>query len=101
VTASGVFLTDFHTLDTRVDIFKAVVASYAAQYPQTSAHGQRELLLTRTLLCCATIQLYAHTNLMWDNEDSKILRAAIAAADAINDLDFSRLAHVDPLLGVS
>ena len=98
--ASVAFQNEFHTLDTRIDAFKNVVELYSAQFAQLSAHRQRGLLLTRTLLCCATIQLYGRTNTDWNNEESKVIRAAITAADATGGINFARLAYVDPVLGV-
>lgn len=94
------FQTQFHALDGRIDGFKSVVAAYAAVPRAATATRERGLLLARTLLCCATIQLYARAGPHWDAEDSKVLRAALAAADAIDGLDFAQLAHVDPVLGM-
>ena len=101
-TASINFQNNFHALDARVDRFKAVVASINdVPHHQASPHRQRGVLLTRTFLCCATIQLYARTNPRWDRDDCKILQAANAAADEIETVDFNRIGCVDPVLGVS
>lgn len=94
------FQNDFRTLDTRINAFRTVVSLLDNPIHQTSPHRQRGLLLARTLLCCAVIQLYARAGTRWDSEDNKVLQAALAAADAIDDLDFARLAYVDPVLGV-
>ena len=99
--ASIPFQNDFHTLDTRVDQFKTLALSLDQPPHQSSPYRQRGLLLARTLICCATIQLFARTDPRWDRQDSKILRAALSAADAIDNIDFFRLAYVDPVLGVS
>ncbi|EKM50062.1 uncharacterized protein PHACADRAFT_213827 [Phanerochaete carnosa HHB-10118-sp] len=98
--SSMAFQNEFHTLDGRVDSFRAVVAACAAGPRQRTAALQRGLLLVRTLLCCATIQLYARTGPRWDCEDSKILRAAVAAAEALDELDLVQSTHVDPVLGM-
>lgn len=68
---------------------------------QTSTHRKRGLLLTRTLLCCATIQLYSRTEPRWDREGCEPLQAAITAANAIEDANVPVVEYVDPVLGVS
>lgn len=100
-TASRTFQNDFHALDTRVNQFKTLVSSLNDPQHHASLHRQRGVLLTRTLLYCATVQLYARTNQRWDSEDNKMLEAANAAADAIENINFDRIGYVDPVLGVS
>ena len=101
LAASLTFQNQFHALNARIEQFKALVLSLNDPPHQTSTHRKRGILLTQTLLCCATIQLYARTEPRWDREGCEPLQAAIAAANAIEDANVPLVEYVDPVLGVS
>ncbi|KIP07417.1 hypothetical protein PHLGIDRAFT_118101 [Phlebiopsis gigantea 11061_1 CR5-6] len=94
------FQNQFHALNARIEQFKALFSFLNDPPHQTSTHRKRGLLLTRTLLCCATIQLYSRTEPRWDREGCEPLQAAITAANAIEDANVPVIEYVDPVLGM-
>ena len=89
---------EFVDLENRINTSLQVVA--ALELTHRNPHYQRSLLLTRTLLCCAIIQLRGYVYTPGDDSWVIMVHAAANAVDGLNSVDISKLVFVDPVNGV-
>lgn len=88
-----------HALELRINSLLTVALSF--DLDNRGVEYQRGILLIRTLLCCALMQLHSASNQTWHPDHSRVVQAAVSAAELLETVDVSRLVYVDPVMGVS
>lgn len=92
------FLARFSTVDGLIERYHRQLASIRNR---TSAEDVRELLVSRTFLCAAVIQLHAPFVATQQASWQKTVCVAIAAGRAVDAVDFSQTRLLDPIIAVS
>ncbi|GJE91607.1 Zn(II)2Cys6 transcription factor [Phanerochaete sordida] len=97
---SGMAVTspEFTDLEGRINTSLHVVA--ALELRGRPPHYQLSLLLTRTLLSCAVIQLRGYINCHESGSGAIMVHAAMRAVEGLKSLDVPNLLCVDPVHGL-
>ncbi|OCH88014.1 hypothetical protein OBBRIDRAFT_758881 [Obba rivulosa] len=91
-------LSEFLALDNLISRFVPRIGH--GSNSTSSPDAPRELLVTRTLACCARIELHLQFADSTAASRQKCIAAAAAAVAAMNGVDFEGMGYIDPIMAI-